>query len=119
MRNEVNRRLTFLKPIQNYKKLNSETLLVQQKTKIKLFRKPQLHVTDNYKKLMKHLSQYYEYVMGPPRCKFAVVGMGSRARNEITPQSDFKHILLLEMFLKTFEFIFNFLFFNYLSKIAS
>ena len=57
--------------------------------------------------------------MGPPRCKFAVVGIGSRARNEITPYSDFKHVLLLEMFLKTFDFIFNFLFFNYLSKIAS
>ena len=28
MRNEVNRRLTFLKPIQNYEKLNNETPLV-------------------------------------------------------------------------------------------
>ena len=51
MKNEVNRRLTFLKPIQNYEKLNNETPLVQQKTKIKLFRKTQLHITGNYKKI--------------------------------------------------------------------
>ena len=45
---------------------------------------------------MTDLCQYCEYVMGPPPCKFAVVGMGSLARNEITPYSDFEHIILLE-----------------------
>ena len=96
MRNEVNRRLIIFKTIQNYEKLNSETSIVQQKTKIKLIKNIQLHITDNYKTLMKDLSQYCEYVMGPPPCKFAVVGMGSLARNEITPYSDFEHVILLE-----------------------
>ena len=45
---------------------------------------------------MKDVSQYCAHVMGPPPCKFAVVGMGSLARNEITPYSDFEHIILLE-----------------------
>ena len=96
MRNEVNRRLTFLQTIQNYEKLSSKKPKVQQKTKIKLIKNIQLHITDNYKKIMKDLSQYCEYVMGPPPCKFAVVGMGSLAKKEITPYSDFEHVILLE-----------------------
>ena len=96
MRNEVNRRLTILRTTQNDEKLNSAKPIDQQKTKIKLIRKIQLHIAKKYKKLMADLSQYCEHVMGPPPCKFAVVGMGSLARNEITPYSDFEHIILLE-----------------------
>ena len=96
MRNEVNRRLTISKTIQNFEILNCETSIDQQKAKIKSIKKIQLHITDNYKKLMTDLSQYCEHVMGPPPCKFAVVGMGSLARKEITPYSDFEHIILLE-----------------------
>ena len=96
MRKEINRRLTILKTIQNYGKLNSETSIDQQKTKIKLIKNIQLHIAKQYKQLMTDLSQYCEHVMGPPPCKFAVVGMGSLARNEITPYSDFEHIILLE-----------------------
>ena len=33
--------------------------------------------------------------MGKPPCEYAVVGMGSLAREEITPYSDFEHIILL------------------------
>ena len=93
MRIEVNGRL---KNIQNYEKLNSTKPIDQQKAKIKSIKQIQLHITKKYKTLMKDLSQYCEHVMGPPPCKFAVVGMGSLARNEITPYSDFEHIILLE-----------------------
>ena len=96
MRNEVNRRLTFLKTVQKHEKLYSAKSIDQQKTKIKLIKRIQLHITKNYQKLMKDLSKYCKYVMGPPPCKFAVVGMGSLARKEITPYSDFEHIILLE-----------------------
>ena len=34
--------------------------------------------------------------MGPTPCKYAVVGMGSLARNEISPYSDFEHIVIQE-----------------------
>ena len=48
-----------------------------------------------YKKIMKDISQFCEKVLGKPPCEYAVVGMGSLARQEITPYSDFEHIILL------------------------
>jgi len=33
--------------------------------------------------------------MGKPPCEFAVAGMGSLARNEITPYLNFEHIIIL------------------------
>ena len=34
--------------------------------------------------------------MGQPPCKYALVGMGSLASDEITPFSDFEHVITLE-----------------------
>ena len=45
---------------------------------------------------MAELSKYCETVMGDSSCKFLVVGMGSLARKEITPYSDFEHVIALE-----------------------
>ena len=45
---------------------------------------------------MAYLAKYCENVMGDSPCKFALVGMGSLARKEITPYSDFEHIIVLE-----------------------
>ena len=45
---------------------------------------------------MYDLSHYCEKVMGEAPCKFTVIGMGSLARKEITPYSDFEHIIVLE-----------------------
>ena len=53
-------------------------------------------VSNKYTELMKHISVKCLEVMGPSPCQFAVVGMGSLARREITPYSDFEHIMLLE-----------------------
>ena len=44
---------------------------------------------------MANISQFCEDVMGEPPCKYAIVRMGSLAREEITPYSDFEHIILL------------------------
>ena len=52
-------------------------------------------IADKYKQIMVDLSQFCEDVMGKPPCKYAIVGMGSLAREEITPYSDFEHIILL------------------------
>ena len=45
---------------------------------------------------MSKLSDSCIEIMGKPPCKFALVGMGSLARQEITPYSDFEHIIILE-----------------------
>ena len=52
-------------------------------------------IAHKYKLIMIELSQYCEDVMGKPPCQYAIVGMGSLAREEITPYSDFEHIILL------------------------
>ena len=44
---------------------------------------------------MADISLFCQDVMGTPLCEYAIVGMGSFARCEITPYSDFEHIILL------------------------
>ena len=52
-------------------------------------------IADKYKQIMADTSQFCENVMGKPPCEYAIAGMGSLARAEITPYSDFEHIILL------------------------
>ena len=52
-------------------------------------------IAAEYKKIMAKISKFCENVMGKPPCKYVVAGMGSMARDEITPYSDFEHIILL------------------------
>ena len=52
-------------------------------------------IAQKYNTIMADLSQFCEDVMGKPPCEYAIAGMGSLARNEITPYSDFEHIILL------------------------
>ena len=52
-------------------------------------------IANRYKQIMADVGQFCENVMGKPPCEYAVVGMGSLARDEITPYSDFEHIILL------------------------
>ena len=52
-------------------------------------------ISYKYKQIMAHVSQFCEDVMGKPPCEYSVAGMGSLAREEITPYSDFEHIILL------------------------
>ena len=65
---------------------------------------------------MQQLSHFCIETMGPPPCKYAIVGMGSLARIEVTPYSDFEHIILLENhenceehyeYFRWFSFIFH------------
>ena len=95
MRNQTYRSLTFQRTVQKLDKQNCAKFNILQSNKIKSIKKIQLQITDSYKNIMKDLSQYCKIVMGPTPCNFAVVGLGSLARNEITPYSDFEHIILL------------------------
>ena len=92
MRNYVNQELDSLKISETIYKTNEEI----ENTKTKTIRSLQEKITTDYKHIMAEILQYCEKVMGNAPCKFALVGMGSLARNEITPYSDFEHIIVLE-----------------------
>jgi len=67
-----------------------------QASNIKLMQEIQQYITNQYIKIMQNICQCCLEILGPAPCAFAVVGMGSLARKEITPYSDFEHIILLE-----------------------
>ena len=73
----------------------SETNKIEHE-KIILVRNLQSHITQSYTEIMADLAKYCHDVMGNAPCKFAIMGMGSIARKEITPYSDFEHIIGLE-----------------------
>ena len=65
------------------------------KNKIVAVKRINKTIAKKYTKIMIDLCKFCENVMGKPPCDYAVVGMGSLAREEITPFSDFEHIILL------------------------
>ena len=78
------------------KSFGKKNLLLQENIKIKNIRNLQEKIAKDYKRIMAEILQYCETVMGNTPCRFALVGMGSFARKEITPNSDFEHIIVLE-----------------------
>ncbi|CAK8674507.1 unnamed protein product [Clavelina lepadiformis] len=94
MRVETRSQLSELKNIP-YDVTEEECKEIERK-KITDVKRIQDMVSNKYTELMKHISVKCLEVMGPSPCQFAVVGMGSLARREITPYSDFEHIMLLE-----------------------
>ena len=55
----------------------------------------QTEIAVEYKKIMVGIAKFAQEVMGEPPCGFSLVGMGSLARNEITPYSDFENMILI------------------------
>ena len=64
--------------------------------KIEYIRNLQSKISDRYKKIMVSIADYCIKVMGEAPCNFCIAGMGSLARQEITPFSDFEHVIILE-----------------------
>ena len=94
MRKNVAQALSNIKSIpQN---ANNEKEHFLEAEKISLLQQLQNQITNDYKRIMADLAYFCEKVMGEPPCKFALVGMGSIARREITPYSDFENIILLD-----------------------
>ena len=58
--------------------------------------KIQNQISQDYIDIMATFAEYCEKIMRKPPCKYAVVGLGSLARKEVTPYSDFEHCILLE-----------------------
>ena len=52
-------------------------------------------IANKYKEIMADISNFCMSIMGKPPCEYSIVGMGSLARSEITPYSDFEHIIVL------------------------
>ena len=74
---------------------NNENLKRLNSTKISAIQNLNKKIADVYKSNMLVISQFCENLMGKRPCSYAIVGIGSLARNEITPYSDFEHIILL------------------------
>ena len=56
----------------------------------------QKRIAVDYKGIMTSVSRQCIEIMRRPPSTYALVGMGSLAREEITPYSDFEHVLVLK-----------------------
>ena len=94
--NEVRNNVSeFLKDLPKPKSKNAEELQELIFNKIAVIENINYEITKHYKHIMADLSQFCENTLGKPPCEYAIAGMGSLAREEITPYSDFEHIILL------------------------
>jgi len=94
-------RLKTKSSLKNIKRIPESTedeskILKLEKTKIEQVKALQTEIAQQYTCIMEFLSSCCIDIMGSPPCKFALVGMGSLARKETTPYSDFDHVVLLE-----------------------
>ena len=95
LRNKVN---TYLKKtaVQNTpSSFENKDLCNFQVCKAKSIQEINTKISQKYTQIMADLSYYCLSIIGQPPCDYAIVGMGSLARSEITPYSDFEHIILL------------------------
>ena len=76
--------------------LESEDLHKMEKQKIETIEKVQNEIAKKFTKIMDFISKQCVDIMGNPPCRYSIVGMGSLARREITPYSDFEHVIVLE-----------------------
>ena len=83
----------YLKP--NDAQTKTESLREFQVRKTELIQCLNKTIAKKYKQIMAGISKFCMDIMGKPPCEYSIVGMGSLARNEITPYSDFEHIILL------------------------
>ncbi|CAK8673162.1 unnamed protein product [Clavelina lepadiformis] len=94
MRKETNESLQQVKNIPYDVTIDEQKKL--QEEKIANLKTIQAQITENYKNMMKFVSNECDKIMGNSPCRYSITGMGSLARCEITPYSDFEHIILLE-----------------------
>ena len=76
--------------------LESEDLHKMEKQKIETIEKVQNEIAKKFTEIMDFISKQCVDIMGNPPCRYSIVGMGSLARREITPYSDFEHVIVLE-----------------------
>ena len=94
MRSKVKEQLSTIIPIPD--SVSKDQLHSLEEQKIQSIRNLQDQIFKDYRQAMADLAAYCHNVMGNSPCRFALVGMGSLARKEITPYSDFENIIVLE-----------------------
>ena len=95
MRNKVAQKLQELNEIPRGIEQNLKTMLEAEKAKE--VEKLLQGITWDYKDIMINVAEFSERVMGEPPCSFSLAGMGSLAREEITPYSDFENMILMKI----------------------
>ena len=76
--------------------ITEKQLKKQEQQKVSDIKALQSDITDQYKSFMAKVSQKCIEALGDVPCAFSMGGMGSMARKEITPYSDFENFLLLQ-----------------------
>ena len=94
LRKNVKQKLKSIPQIPNA--ATADKLVNFEKQKVVFIRDLQNYITSRYTKIMADIAEYCDEIMGDAPCRFAIIGMGSLARKEITPYSDFEHIITLE-----------------------
>ena len=94
MRSKVKEQLSTIISIPDSVSTDKSHCLEEQK--IQSIRNLQAQIFKDYRQAMADLAAYCHSVMGNSPSRFALVGMGSLARKEITPYSDFENIIVLE-----------------------
>ena len=67
----------------------------QEWNKVEIIERLPHKITADYTNIMAKLAEDCKKIMGEAPCTFAIIGMGSLARKEITPFSDFEHVIVL------------------------
>ena len=65
-------------------------------------------IANEYKNVMVGVAKFAKVVMGVPPCEFSLAAMGSLARTEITPYSDFENMILLEHKCREYQHFLNY-----------
>jgi len=93
LRNKVKK---LLKTVPQMQITDSQTILRKVNAKkVQAIQQINKTIENKYPQVITNISQFCEDVMGKPPCQYTIVGLGSLAREEITPYSDFEHIILL------------------------
>ena len=94
MRKCVNDKLEELK-CHDHDEVEQNMMHNLEEQKISDFKTLQQTISSEYKNIMKFVAKSCDDFLNIP-CRYTLVGMGSLAREEITPYSDFENIILLE-----------------------
>ena len=75
--------------------VTGEELKRLKEQKVKQVQQTQEGVSQKFQEIMKIVANHCVNVLGKPKCGYALTAMGSLARREVTPYSDFENVILL------------------------